>query len=172
LNVLKAVLNVIDKFNEIVAKIFAWAMLLLTLTMTYEVVVRYGFDSPTIWSYDVSYMLGSMVLMFGMAYTLKIKGHVSIDIIFNRFSPRVQALLYVIFALTLFYPLWGMMVKVMIPHTLFSWARHERSWVGTWQPIVYPFKTWVTVGTVMLFLQGTAEFIRDLVVLITGGERP
>lgn len=171
MNVLKSVLNNIDKFNEIVAKFFAWAMLLLTLTMTYEVISRYGFNKPTIWSYDVSYMLGSMVLIFGMAYTLRIGGHVTIDLIYNRFSRRVQLIMYIIFTIVLFFPLWALMVKVMIPHTLFSWAKQESSWVGTWQPIVYPFKTWVTVGTIMLVLQGTAEFIRDIVELI-GGERP
>lgn len=172
MTILKTVLQTIDKMNEVIAKIFAWSMLLLTLTMTYEVIARYIFNSPTLWSYDLSYFLGSMTLIFGMAYTLKIKGHVSIDIIYNKFPKRVQALLYVIFALVLFFPLYGLMVKVMIPHTLFSWANHERSWVGSWQPIVYPFKTWITAGIVMLLLQGIAEFIRDLAVLITGGERP
>lgn len=169
---LKTVLNIIDRFNEMMAKIFAWAFLVLVLTMTYEVISRYVFDSPTLWSYDISYFLGSMALMLGMAYTLKIKGHVSIDIFYNRFPPRVQALLYVIFALFLFFPLWVLMVKAMIPHLIFSWEKHETSWVGTWQPIIYPFKTWITLGTVMLLLQGIAEFIRDLTVLITGGERP
>jgi TRAP-type mannitol/chloroaromatic compound transport system permease small subunit len=130
------------------------------------------FGSPTQWSYDISYFFGSMTLMLGLAYTLKVKGHVSIDIIYNRFSPRVQALLYVIFALFLFFPLWILMVQAMIPHMLFAWASQEKSWVGTWQPIIYPFKTWITVGVIMLLLQGIAEFIRDLYVLVTGGERP
>lgn len=172
LSALKTVLGIIDRANEIVAKTFAWALVLLVLTMAYEVVSRYVFNSPTLWSYDLSYFLGSMTLILGMAYTLRIKGHVSIDIIYNRFTPRVRALLDVIFALVLFFPLWILMVKAMIPHLIFSWAKHETSWVGTWQPVIYPFKTWITLGTVMLLLQGTAEFIRDLAVLVTGGERP
>jgi len=172
LTILKTVLQAIDKLNEVIAKIFSWAMLLLALTMTYEVISRYVFNHPTMWSYDVSYFLGSMTLMLGMAYTLRIKGHVYIDIIYDKFPKRIQALLYVVFGLLLFFPLWGMLLKVMIPHTLLSWANQEKSWVGSWQPIVYPFKTWVTAGVAMLFLQGVAEFIRDLTVLITGGERP
>lgn len=172
LKTLSTILKAIDRMSELTAKTFAWAMLALVLTMSYEVLVRYVFNSPTQWSYDMSYFLGSMTLIFGMAYTLKIKGHVSIDIIYNRFSPRMQALLYVIFALALFFPLWILMVKAMLPHMIFSWKASEQSWVGTWQPIIYPFKTWVTLGIIMLLLQGIAEFIRDLVVLITGGERP
>lgn len=172
MNSLKTVLSTIDRFNEMVARIFSWAMLALVLTMAYEVVARYVFNAPTLWSYDLSYFLGSLTLMLGMAYTLRVKGHVSIDIFYSRFSPRVQALLYVIFALLLFFPLWGIMVSVMIPHMMFSWAEQEKSWVGTWQPIIYPFKTWITLGAIMLLLQGIAEFIRDLVVLVKGGDRP
>ncbi|MFZ5650386.1 MAG: TRAP transporter small permease subunit [Bacillota bacterium] len=172
MNSLKTILSTIDRFNEMVARIFSWAMFALVLTMAYEVVARYVFNAPTLWSYDLSYFLGSLTLMLGMAYTLRVKGHVSIDIFYSRFSPRVQALLYVIFALLLFFPLWGMMVSVMIPHMMFSWAENEKSWVGTWQPIIYPFKTWITLGAIMLLLQGIAEFIRDLVVLVKGGDRP
>lgn len=169
---MKTLLGAVDRFNEKVAKLSAWAMLLLVLTMTYEVVSRYVFGHPTLWSYDVSYMLGSITIIMGMAYTLKIKGHVSIDIFFNKMPRRIQALLYVIFSLTLFFLLWGLMVKVMLPHVMMSFATHERSWIGTWQPIVYPFKAWVTIGTIMLLIQGIAELIRDFYVLVTGGERP
>jgi len=73
MNLLRRFLAAIDKINEVMAKTFAWAMFILVLTMTYEVISRYLFDSPTIWSYDVSYFLGSLTLMLGMAYTLKIK---------------------------------------------------------------------------------------------------
>jgi len=172
LHILKTVLGTIDKVNEVIAKAFSWLMIALVLTMTYEVVMRYGFSSPTIWSYDVSYFLSSLVLMMGMAYTLKIKGHVNIDIFYNRFSTRTKAILDVVFALTLFFPLWILMSKAMFAHVKFAWVMKEKSWVGSWLPIIYPFKTWVTVGVVMLLIQGVAEFIRDLYVAITGGERP
>lgn len=172
LSKLSRALGVVDKANEVIAKAFSWGMLLLVVTMTYEVVSRYGFSRPTIWSYDVSYFLSSLVIMMGMAYTLRIKGHVNIDIFYCRCSPRVKAILDVFFALLLFFPLWFLMSRVMFTHVQFSWAMKEKSWVGTWLPIIYPFKTWVTIGVIMLLLQGTAEFIRDLYVAITGGERP
>ncbi|KKM11159.1 hypothetical protein SY88_09965 [Clostridiales bacterium PH28_bin88] len=172
MSVLNTVLGAIDKTNEWLAKIASWSMVLLVFTMTYEVVSRYVFRAPTIWSYDMSYFLSSIMLMFGMAYTLKVKGHVNIDIFYGRLSGRGKAVLDVIFALLLFFPLWVLMVKAMIPHVIFAWKMHEKSWVGTWLPAVYPFKTWVTVGTITLLLQGTAEFIRDLTVAVTGGERP
>lgn len=172
MNTLKAILGVIDNINEWLAKIASWSMVFLVFTMTYEVVARYAFRAPTIWSYDISYFLSSILLMFGMAYTLKVKGHVNIDIFYGRLSNRGKAIMDVIFALILFFPLWLLMVKAMIPHVIFAWKMHEKSWVGTWLPIIYPFKAWVTAGAITLLLQGTAEFIRDVIVAVTGGERP
>lgn len=172
MQLLKTILGAVDKTNEVLAKTFAWAMFLLVLTMAYEVVARYVFQSPTIWSYDVSYFLCSLALMMGMAYTLKKKGHVNIDIIYGRFSRRNKARIDIFFALLLFFPLWLLMSGVMIEHVQFSWGMRERSWVGSWLPIIYPYKTWVTIGVIMLLLQGTVEFIRDIYVAITGGERP
>ncbi len=168
---MKAILGTIDKVNEILAKSCAWAMFLLVLTMTYEVIARYVFQSPTIWSYDLSYFLSSLAIMMGMAYTLKNKGHVNIDIFYGRLSPRGKAKVNVLFTLLLFFPLWVLMSSAMIEHVQFAWGMRERSWVGSWLPIIYPFKTWVTIGVIMLLLQGTVEFIRDLHITITGGER-
>jgi len=172
LQTVKRIFGAVDRANEVLAKLFSWAMLLLVLTMTYEVIARYGFGSPTLWSYDVSYFLSSLMVMLGMAYTLRIRGHVRIDIFYSRFSPRMKALTDVIFALVLFFPLLFLLTKAMVPHVMFSWAQQERSWVGTWLPIVYPYKTWVTAGVLLLLLQGAVEFVRDLYVAITGGERP
>ena len=172
MRILKLIFSAVDKANEFLAKLFAWAMFLLVLTMTFEVVSRYGFGKPTLWSYDMSYFLSSLVVMMGMAYTMRIKGHVNIDILYNRLSPRMKAAADVIFALILFFPLWYLITQAMFAHVRFAWAMKERSWVGTWLPVVYPYKTWVAVGIVMLFAQGCVEFIRNLYVAITGGERP
>jgi TRAP-type mannitol/chloroaromatic compound transport system permease small subunit len=168
----KLIFGLVDRANELLAKLFSWSIVLLVLTMTYEVISRYVFGAPTLWSYDVSYFLSSLMIMMGMAYTLRIKGHVNIDIVYSRFSPRARALLDVVFALILFFPLFVLIMAAMIPHVMFSWRIEERSWVGTWLPIIYPYKTWVAVGVGMLLVQGTVEFLRNLYVAITGGERP
>lgn len=172
MQVVKSIFGAVDKVNEFLAKLFAWTMLLLVLTMTFEVISRYGFGRPTLWSFDVSYFLSSMMIMLGMAYTWRIRSHVRIDIFYSKYSPRIKALTDVIFALLLFFPLLILLTGAMVPHVMFSWAQEERSWVGTWLPIIYPYKTWVTAGVILLLLQGTVEFIRDLYVAITGGERP
>ncbi len=152
--------------SALVGKVFAVAVILLVLVMSYEVVMRYLFNRPTLWAYDVSYFLTSMVVILGAAYTLQTKGHVSVDIFYERFPPRLKALVDVILYLVLFFTLWLLIINVMLPHVQTSWARGERAATGIWVPPIYPFKTWVLAGVILLALQGVAEFLRALFVLV------
>ena len=172
MNAIKTIIRGIDKLSDLFMQGAKWFVLALILTLVYEVVMRYILSSPTLWSFDMSYMLGSIALIFGMAYTFKDKGHVNIDIFYEKLSNRNQALLNVLFALLLFFPLWLYLLYNLWPHMLRSWEIKERSPIGSWLPPFYPFKTWIFAGVALLTLQGIAEFLKDMVVLVTGGARP
>lgn len=167
---IKGFCRFVDKFNEIIAKSASWLIILLLITIGYEVVARYVFNSPTIWSYEMTYFISSLLVMMGMAYTLKIKGHVGIDILIDKFPVKVKAILFVIFSLLFFFPMWLLILKVMIPNVISSFTSNEKSWVGSWLPIIWPFKAWIMMGLAMLFLQGVVEFIRNIAIIRTGGE--
>ncbi|HDG98249.1 MAG TPA: TRAP transporter small permease subunit [Desulfobacterales bacterium] len=161
-------LNVIDRISELTGKGISWIVLILTAILGYEVLMRYFLDAPTKWVYDISYMLGGTFFLVGASYTLWMKGHVRIDIFYNRFSPRVQALIDVIFTLIFFFPLWIGLFCKLVPYVYLSWKIAERSLESYWRPPIYPFKTVMPIGVGLLILQGIAEFIRSLFVLIKG----
>src|SRR3989338_4158667 len=87
------VIKVIDTFSEWSGKAFAWMIVPLVLALTYEVVARYGFDAPTIWAYDVSYMGYGGHFMLGAGYTLLQKGHIRPDFFYEAWPGRRLALL-------------------------------------------------------------------------------
>ena len=159
-------LNVIDKISELTGKGISWIVLILTAILGYEVLMRYFFNAPTKWVYDISYMLGGTFFLVGASYTLRMKGHVRIDIFYNRFSPRGQALIDVIFTVIFFLPLWIGLCYKLIPYVYLSWQIGERSLESYWRPPIYPFKTVMPIGVFLLILQGIAEFIRSLLVLM------
>jgi TRAP-type mannitol/chloroaromatic compound transport system permease small subunit len=164
--VLKGILAGIDALTAAIAKVVAWLLLPLVLFIAYEVVMRYAFNRPTLWVFDMSYFLSSLVVSLGAAYTLQRKGHVSVDVFYERFPERVRALIDVTFYLLLFFTTWLLIINVMVPHVINSWQRNELAATGIWRPPIYPFKTWILAGVVLLVLQGVAEFIRALFVLL------
>jgi TRAP-type mannitol/chloroaromatic compound transport system permease small subunit len=163
---MRRLVNLIDSISEWTGKGISWIVVILTATLGYEVLMRYFFNAPTQWAYDISYMLGGTFFLVGAAYTFWMKGHVRIDIFYNRFSPRTQALIDVIFMLIFFFPVWIGLFYKLIPFVYLSWKIGERSMESYWRPILYPFKTVMPIGVFLLLLQGISEFIRSLFMLI------
>src|SRR5262245_24052585 len=85
---LERVLRVVDQVSEVSGRAFAWLVLPLILGVTYEVGARYLFNAPTVWAYDLSYMLYASIFMLGAAYTLRHGAHVRTDFLYNNFSDR------------------------------------------------------------------------------------
>jgi tripartite ATP-independent transporter DctM subunit len=152
----------IDRFNGALSRLASWLLVALVLTLAYEVASRYLFGRPTLWSYDLSYMLTSAALVLSMAHVLQRNEHVRVDILPHLLPPRwaaaLEALLYVFLLLPFFY----LLLSVMPGHVLYSWQVKERYTAGTWLPPIYPFKTWVLLGMVLLALEALVQFARTL----------
>ena len=82
-----------DRFAEWCGLAFCWLIIPLVAGITYEVFARYVFRSPTVWSYDVAYMLYGTHFMLGAAYTLYKGGHIRTDVFYQSWSPRTRGLI-------------------------------------------------------------------------------
>jgi len=157
----KAIIWVIDSFNEYVAKGAAVLILAASVVVAYEVCVRYLISRPTTWSYETSYMMASTYWFLGGAWTLKIGRHVSVDVIYARFfSPRTQAMLDILYYLILFLPVTIFVFKFGLDYAWESWTARELSHLSPWRPPIYPFKALIPLTFFMLTLQGIAELAR------------
>jgi TRAP-type mannitol/chloroaromatic compound transport system permease small subunit len=160
--------RVIDQISIWSGKITAWLIFPLVIGLTYEVISRYVFHAPTIWAYDVAYMLYGALFMLGAAFTLFKKGHIRTDIFYDKWTPRkqgwVDALLYLLF----FFP--GMIFFFLagLDEALHSWSLLERSDVGAWRPPIYPFKTVIPLTALLLIIQGVSEFLKSLYAAFKG----
>jgi TRAP-type mannitol/chloroaromatic compound transport system permease small subunit len=66
----------IDKFTDRTGILIAWLNIPLVLAVAYEVIARYLFNAPTIWSFDVSYMMYGTIFMLGAAFALHKGAHI------------------------------------------------------------------------------------------------
>src|SRR5699024_297516 len=76
---LQRVINVLEYPSTLVARMGAWLIVPLMFSLVFEVVSRYIFNRPTIWAYDMTYMLSSAVFMLGAAFALQKGSHVRAD---------------------------------------------------------------------------------------------
>lgn len=74
----------------------ALCMLALLFTIFYNVVMRYLFNDGSIGMQELEWHLFSCVFLFGIGYSLKENSHVRVDVLYEKFGPRVQAMINII----------------------------------------------------------------------------
>ncbi|MBK9133017.1 MAG: TRAP transporter small permease subunit [Betaproteobacteria bacterium] len=146
----------------------AWLIAPMVLSLCYEVVARYLFNAPTIWAYDMTFMLYGTFFMLGAAYTLQRKGHVRTDSLYAAWKPRRQALVDLGGYLVMFFPFVAVFAFVGWGYFVKAWSTNETFVSSAWQPITWPFKLAMPVAGVLLLLQGTSECLKCLHTLKTG----
>ena len=151
-----------------VGRAFGWCILILTLSVTYEVFVRYVLNSPTVWAFDIMVqMYGALFLMAG-PYALAQDGHVRADVVYRLFPVRVQASLDFFLYLIFFFP--GMLALFWYGAEIASdsWRYKEVSWNSPARIQVYFFKTLIPLAGALLIIQGIAELMRCWIAIRTG----
>jgi TRAP-type mannitol/chloroaromatic compound transport system permease small subunit len=149
-----------DRLSQWVGHAFAWCIVILTLGISYEVVVRYALNAPTTWSFDLGYMMYGALFFMAGAYTLARGGHVRADIFYRLWAPRTQAKLDLLLYFVFFFPGVFALVWAGTEHAEESWRYREVSIFSPTGVPLYPLKTLLPVGAALLFLQGVAEVSR------------
>lgn len=166
---LLTIIRLIDTYvGELSGKIFAVLIIPLFAGLTYEVIARYLFNAPTLWAYDVSYMLYGSHFMLGATYCLYKKGHIRTDILYERFPVRWQGWIDAVLYLFLFFPGMIFFFRAGWIEALHSWDILEESLASPWRPPLYPFKTIIPVAAVLLMTQGVSEFLKSAYAALRG----
>jgi len=151
--------RLIDALNERVGRAAMWLVLAATLISSGNAVMRYGFDRSSNAWLEIQWYLFALIFLLGAGYTLKHNGHVRIDILYGRFSPRLQAWVDLVGGLLFLLPLCGLMIWMGWDGFAASWAVNETSpdagGLSRW-----PIKLAIPLGFALLWLQGVAEVIK------------
>ncbi|RJR48568.1 MAG: TRAP transporter small permease subunit [Desulfobacteraceae bacterium] len=161
---LKRILSFIDSMSEWTGKVISFLILVLSLIVGYEILMRYGFNRPTIWVNELSGMIFGTFIIFGGAFTARYNGHMGMDIVYGMLSDRKKAALDVISFFILFIPL---LVVLVWKGGVLAWKsalmlEHDSS---QWGPPLYPIRIMLPLGALLFLLQASAKLVRDLMVL-------
>ena len=132
-----------------------------------EVILRRFLNSPTIWNFEVVKQLYGFYFMMLAGYTLLHHGHVAIDLIHEKLSPRARAALDIFTYLIFFFPFCLVFIWQGYVFARTSWAMKEVSW-SVFAPPLYPIKTAIPVAAVLLLIQGISIFFGRILFLIKG----
>lgn len=163
---MKKLLQIIDSVNQWVgSSLLIWFAIALVLVTVVEVILRFGFNRPTVQGPELMVMTGAALYALSWGYIHRHHKHIRIDIIYARFPLRGRAIIDIICALLFFFPVIGFLTYAGGFWTAFSWKIKEVSHITYWYPPLTPLRAVVFIGLTLFLLQGMAQFIRDLYLL-------
>ncbi|PRY71983.1 TRAP transporter small permease subunit [Halomonas ventosae] len=133
--------------------------------LVYEVFSRYVLGRPTLWAFEISYMVMGAIFMLGMANALRVGQHVSVDILSLQLGQRSNALVRLV-GYVLFLPILVWLVWELSKYALAAFESNERSGRSAWNPVIWPVFTVWFVGFLLLALQVLAELLKSVAILM------
>lgn len=157
---LTQVLRFLDRVTGTSGALVAWLVIPLIAASCYEVFSRYVLNEPTLWAFEVGYMVMGTHFLVGMAYTLRENEHVRVDLLYARLSPRLQALVDTFTYVCLLLPLTLWLSVSLWERVLKAYESQERSGMSAFNPLIWPYRAVFFAAFVLLSLQAIAQLIR------------
>lgn len=156
----------LDAIAEVTGTTTAWLTGIMVIIACIVVGLRHLFDIGSIALQESVTYMHAAVFMLGAAYTLKNDGHVRVDIVHKKMSPRARAWVEVLGSLLFTLPLmifigWGSWEFVQE-----SWRINEGSTDSGGIGGVYLLKSLLPLMALSVSLQAIAELLRSLLVLM------
>ena len=168
---------VIDVINYRAGQIIALLMVPLIFVVVFEVISRNSFSilanagfeefarslglGPTLWVYDTSRMIAGVLFMAAAGYGLMRGVHIRADFLYRSWSNKTQATVDASLYLLFFIP---SMIFFTVVAAEFWWLAYSRSETmaidSAWGPLLWPARTAMPVGGLLLLLQGIPEIFR------------
>lgn len=157
------ILNWIDRISRSIAWFAMLLIVCLIATMFFEVIARYGFNAPTIWSYDISYMLNGTIFLLGSGYVLSKNLHVRVDFLSTRMPVTVQHTVNLLFDLFVLLPAIAWITYRATGKAWRSFDSGAVEVVSPWAPVIWPFEAGIALGLLGLTLQLLATIVRHAI---------
>jgi len=161
---MKAFLRGIDALSNVAGFLSAWAVLLACMASAGNAIMRYAFSIGSNAWLEMQWYLFAVIVLFGASKTLRLNGHVRVDLLYGMLTPRRQVWLDTV-CLAIF------LMPVSLLLAGMSWTLFMESWsIGEVSSnagglVRWPVKLVLPVGFALLALQGAAEIVRRAAML-------
>jgi TRAP-type mannitol/chloroaromatic compound transport system permease small subunit len=158
--ILTALADRIDRLTTLIGRAVAWLALVIVLLQFALVLARYVFGIGSIWLTETVIYANAALFLLASAWTLRVGGHVRVDVFYAQASAYARAMIDLAGALVLLLPFALVLLWLSVPYAARSWAILERSQESSGLPVVFLLKTLIPLFALLMALQGVAHAIR------------
>lgn len=164
MRVLHNAMRGITRFNDRLGNWVSLLLLAIFVLLIAEVFFRYAAGAPKVWTSELTQLLFGLYAVLSGGYIMAHGGHVNVDILHSRLSPRARAVIDA-FTSFLFLVFTGALLYFgsALAWESMSFWEHSQS---AWDPPIWPIKLAIPVGATLLLLQGVVKLLRDIMVAL------
>ena len=166
MHALTSICSWIDAVNEKVGRAVSWTTLLLVAVTFIDVVMRYFFSKSFVFTQELEWHIFAFIFLMGAGYTLKIDGHVRVEVFYGRLDRKGRAWINLIGVLFFLIPSCIIFVKTSIPFVVKSFQVMEGSPDPGGIPFRFLLKGCIPAGYTLILLQGISMGINSLLELL------
>ena len=156
--------RIIDAINDRFGTLATWLVLFACLISAGNAVSRYALNiSSNAWL-EVQWYMFAAIVLFGAPYTLKVNGHVRVDVFYGAFSERTRIWIDLIGGIFALLPFCAILVYFTWPWFLESWRINEAS-SNAGGLVRWPIKLMLPIGFALMALQGFSEIAKRIAAL-------
>ena len=159
--------SMVSKFSTVLAYLAGASAIAMMVSICYEVIARWLFNAPTIWSFEISGYLLVLITFFAASEGLKKGSHVNVDLIVTHLPNRLRFFIHLIFtSLIAFYAFVLVWQSGELALRSYHLNEHSNTLLGV--PMVIP-ELFVPIGCFILGLQAIIIFSSDIKLLLDKG---
>ncbi|MCF6248929.1 MAG: TRAP transporter small permease subunit [Desulfobacula sp.] len=149
---LKAFFNLIDTISSKMGDGLSILIIVIMFFTTIEVVLRYVFNSPTIWVWPLSRQIFGVYILFAGIYAMSKNAHIRIEIIYNLLPGKIKQIANLLSILS-FISFMGVLIWQGAWMGQNSLAAGETAH-GAFRIPLYPLKILIPLAAGLFFLEG------------------
>lgn len=156
--------DAIDRFIDWVGRGTAWICLGIVLIVAFNVILRYLFRIGPMSLQELEWHLMSPIALIGMSYALRHGDHVRVDIFFDDFNPKLQAIVDLAAAIMMVI-VSLIVIKLSLNFVYQAYSIGEGSPDPGGLPYRFLLRSFIPLGFFLLALQAVANVIRKALFL-------
>jgi TRAP-type mannitol/chloroaromatic compound transport system permease small subunit len=156
--------RIVDAITDGAAFIAKWLVLVACLVCALNAISRYLFSLSSNGWLEIQWYMFAGIVLLGASQTLRLNGHVRVDLIYSRLSDRNRILIDIFGICFFLLPATTYFVWLTWPFFWSSLTTLERS-SNAGGLLLWPAKGALATGFGLLLLQGVSELLRRLLAL-------
>lgn len=152
----------IDKIINYLGYFTAFIVAVLVLLVVYDATARYLFSSGSIALQELEWHLFDIIILFGIAYTLKENAHVRVDIFYASYTQKTKALINIISSLFFILPFSLLIIYIGVEFVMLSFTQNEVSSNPGGLEYRFLVKALLPLSFIFLSLQAIKDFVDNL----------